>query len=511
MKTSEEIAFLSRLYQDAPIGLCLLDRELRFLQINKWLANLNGLPVNAHLGERIADILPDVARGIEKQLRAVIETGKPVIKGSVEAETAADPGEKRSYEHSYSAFRSNDDTIVGVSCVVEDITARKREASSRRRAEESLKQANELLEQRVAERTADITLANQALRDSETRVRVILDNALDAVIRIDCEGRIISWNPQAEKLSGWSQSEAVGRSLAETIIPSRHQESHRKGLERFMATGEGWAILNRRVETEAKHRDGHEFPIELTVTPISTNDQVVFNAFVRDISDRRRSQKALHDLSGRLIEAQENERRRIAYELHDDLNQRLALLAIELDQIALKPPKSARKLREKINGLSQNTRELSATVHQLSYELHPAKLEHLGLVDTVQSLCDEVSGQDGIKIKFSHEGIPKSLPREIALCLYRITQEAIQNMVRHSGAETGRVSLTGQEMTINLDLSDAGRGFDVDKVKTKGGLGVVGMEERVRHVGGTLSIESHVSSGTRLKVRVPLENASWSG
>ena len=117
------------------------------------------------------------------------------------------------------------------------------------------------------------------------------------------------------------------------------------------------------------------------MTPISTNDQVVFNAFVRDISERRRSEKSLHDLSGQLIEAQENERRRIASELHDDLNQRLALLAIELDQIALKPPKSSEKLREKINGLSQNTRDLSATVHQLSYRLHPAQLEHLGLVD----------------------------------------------------------------------------------------------------------------------------------
>ena len=122
---------------------------------------------------------------------------------------------------------------------MEDVTAQKREASWRRRAEESLKQANELLEQRVVERTANITLANEALRDSETRIRLILDNALDAVIGIDCDGRIISWSPQAEKIFGWSQSEAVGRSLAETIIPSRHQESHRKGLERFMATGRG--------------------------------------------------------------------------------------------------------------------------------------------------------------------------------------------------------------------------------------------------------------------------------
>ena len=239
METSEEFASLSRLYQNAPIGLCLFDRELRFLQINKWLADLNGLPVSAHLGERIVDILPDVARGTEKPLRAVIETGEPLIKGSVEAETAAHPGEKRSYEHSYFPFRSKNDTIVGVSCVVEDVTARKREASSRRRAEESLKEANELLEQRVVERTADITLANQSLCDSETRIRLILDSALDAVIRIDCDGRISSWNPQAERIFGWSQSEAVGHSLAETIIPSRHQESHREGIERFMATGEG--------------------------------------------------------------------------------------------------------------------------------------------------------------------------------------------------------------------------------------------------------------------------------
>ncbi len=199
METSEEFDLLSRLYQDAPIGLCLLDRELRFLHINKWLANMNGLPVNAHLGERIADILPDVARGIEKQLRAVIETGKPVIKGSVEAETVAHRGEKRSYEHTYLPVRSNDDTIVGVSCIVEDVTAEKREANSRRRAEESLRQANELLEQRVVERTADIALANEALRDSETRSRLILDNALDAVIS-DCEADPLVESPSGEDI-----------------------------------------------------------------------------------------------------------------------------------------------------------------------------------------------------------------------------------------------------------------------------------------------------------------------
>ncbi len=502
MKTSEEIAFLSRLYQDAPIGLCLLDRELRFLQINKWLANLNGLPVNAHLGERIADILPDVARGIEKQLRAVIETGKPVIKGSVEAETAADPGEKRSYEHSYSAFRSNDDTIVGVSCVVEDITARKREASSRRWAEESLKQANELLEQRVAERTADITLANQALRDSETRIRVILDNALDAVIRIDCEGRIISWNPQAEKLSGWSQSEAVGRSLAETIIPSRHQESHRKGLERFMATGEG-PILNRRIETEAKHRDGHEFPIELTVTPISTNDQVVFNAFVRDISDRRRSQKALHDLSGRLLGAQEDERRRIARELHDDVSQKLALLSVDLDLLGSSPPAGANEIRERAAELADRVKDLSSDVHGISYRLHPAKLEQLGLAIAVASLCDELAMKHAIQIKFDHHGIPRHVSDEIALCLYRIVQEGLQNVVKHSRAPKVRVELLAGADEIYLRIEDSGVGFDTRSFQARGGIGLVGMQERLRPVGGTISIDSKPSRGTRIEVRVP--------
>ena len=510
METSEQLDFLKRLYQDASIGLCLLDRELRYLQINDWLANINGLPANAHLGKRIADILPDVARSVEKQLRSVIETGEPVIKGTVEAETRAHAGEKRWYEHTYSPFRSKDGRIIGVSCVVTDITDQKHEASSLRRAEQSLKQANELLEQRVAERAARINLADGALQASETRVRSILDNALDAVITIDSDGRITWWNPQAEKIFGWSQREAVGRSLAETIIPFRDQESHRKGLKRFMATGEG-PILNRRIETEAKHRDGREFPVELTVTPVPMDDRMIFNAFVRDISDRRRSQKALRDLSGRLIEAQEDERRRIARELHDDLNQRLALLAIELDEMAQKPPRSAGKIREKINGLCRKTRELSATVHQLSHQLHPAKLEQLGLVATLRSLCNEVSRQEGIRINFSHKGISKSLPREIALCLYRVTQEAIQNMVRHSGAKKGRVSLTRQGRAVHLDLSDAGRGFDVDKVKKKGGLGLVGMEERLRLVGGTLSIESHGSSGTRLTVRVPLKDPLRSG
>ena len=128
MVTPDQLEFLQRLYQNTSIGLCLFDQELRYLQINSWLARINGLSIKEHLGRRIVDILPQVAKGVEKQLRAVIETGEPVIKGIAEVETPAHPGEKRWYEHTYSPVRSEDGAVTGVSCVVEDITAQKHAA-----------------------------------------------------------------------------------------------------------------------------------------------------------------------------------------------------------------------------------------------------------------------------------------------------------------------------------------------------------------------------------------------
>lgn len=220
-----------------------------------------------------------------------------------------------------------------------------------------------------------------------------------------------------------------------------------------------------------------------------------------DMTDRKRAETSLLEMTGRLFGAQEEERRRIARELHDDLSQRLALLAIGLQHLA-KDVKAKDQAGGQIEELCKLTREISTDVHRLSHRLHPAKLDHLGLVATIGGLCREMSEQYSFRIDFLHRDVPRSIPGDAALCLFRVAQEALSNMVKHSGARTGKLELFGDRGSLHLCLSDSGVGFDVPTASAKGRLGLISMQERVRTAGGRISIESGPSRGTRIVVRI---------
>jgi len=224
--------------------------------------------------------------------------------------------------------------------------------------------------------------------------------------------------------------------------------------------------------------------------------------FMVDISDRKLADEALLDLGGRLISAQEAERGRIARELHDDFNQRMALLSIELEQLGRgidEPVKQ--KIFEK---LQQQVKDISADIHRLSYRLHPSKLDHLGLAAAVSSLCDEFSESSKRKIVCHRIGFPATLPKEVELCLFRVTQEALRNSVRHSRAESIRVVLVKTRNAVRLSISDDGCGFNPKSELMQRGLGFISMKERLHIVGGELRVNSQPRHGTRIEVSVPL-------
>ena len=223
-----------------------------------------------------------------------------------------------------------------------------------------------------------------------------------------------------------------------------------------------------------------------------------------DITARRQAEEAAKSLSGRLIRAQEAERTRLARELHDDLNQSLAVLAIELDVLGQRPPATGSEVSERMRHLSEHVKELSSSVHRLSHELHPAKLEQLGLVAAVRGLCRELGTARNIAIEFEPHAVPRSVPDEIALCLYRIVQEGLQNIIKHSGSATAKVELISDGNELCLIVSDQGRGFDSMAATRNGSLGLVSMRERVRLVRGQISVESRKGEGTRIEVQVPL-------
>ncbi len=228
------------------------------------------------------------------------------------------------------------------------------------------------------------------------------------------------------------------------------------------------------------------------------------HGFMIDVSERKRAEEALKDVGGRLLAAQEEERRRVARELHDDFNQRLAVLSIELDQLGQRLQKQA-PLHRAVQRLQTQAQEIAAELHRLSYKLHPSKLDHLGLAAAVRSLCKELTDSKKLKVEFHQSGFPATLERDITLCVFRIAQEGLRNCVKHSGAESARVVLTKTRSAVRLVVSDNGCGFNTKSGLMEKGLGFISMKERLHLLGGEINVYSRPLRGTRIEVSVPLK------
>jgi PAS domain S-box-containing protein len=232
--------------------------------------------------------------------------------------------------------------------------------------------------------------------------------------------------------------------------------------------------------------------------------------FMIDITERKRSEEALREISGRLIAAQEEERRRVASELHDDVNQKMLLLSIGLEQLGQEIQKPL-NLRRRFQKLQIQAQEISADIDRLSYKLHPSKLDYLGLGAAVKDLCEALSDSRKLRIEVHQIGFPATLPKVVTLCVFRIVQEALRNCVRHSGAQTAQVVLEKTSDAIRLSVSDNGCGFDTESGLVTKGLGLVSMRERLNVVGGEMHIYSQPLHGTRIEVSVPLTHYFESG
>ena len=227
---------------------------------------------------------------------------------------------------------------------------------------------------------------------------------------------------------------------------------------------------------------------------------------VADVTERKLAEEALSKVGGRLIEAHEEERAWIARELHDDIGQQLALLANYLELMEQDPPDSVAEIRNRTHEHLNRLQEISADVQAMSHRLHSSKLQLLGVVAAAKGFCQEFSEQQKVKIDFTHVDIPPAVPEEISLCLFRVLQEALQNAMKHSGAQRFEVELRGALDGIQLMVRDAGLGFDPEAVVNNRGLGLVSMQERTSLVNGTFSIKSEPKLGTTIRVRVPLSS-----
>jgi signal transduction histidine kinase len=229
---------------------------------------------------------------------------------------------------------------------------------------------------------------------------------------------------------------------------------------------------------------------------------------VSDITERKIAEAALSSVSRKLIEAQEKERTRIARELHDDISQRLALLTIELEGLRESSPDLPTEARSRLGEIQKQTAELGSDVQSMSHELHSSKLEYLGIATAMRGFCKEFSEQQKVEIDFRHDDIPSSVPPEVSLCLFRILQEALQNAAKHSGVRHFDVELRCASDAINLSVRDSGSGFDRDDALKTRGLGLISMMERMKLVGGRISIDSQPQRGTAIRASVPLRKSA---
>jgi signal transduction histidine kinase len=217
-----------------------------------------------------------------------------------------------------------------------------------------------------------------------------------------------------------------------------------------------------------------------------------------DVTDRKLAEEAVAGMSGKLIKAQEQERTRIGRELHDDINQRLAMLALELEQLQANPSEVQTRLQE----LRKQTIELSDDVQALSHELHSSKLEYLGVVPGIKSWCKEFGERQAVEIDFKSD-VSSVVPFDVGICLFRVLQESLHNAANHSDVKRIEVQLREVSNEIHLIVTDLGRGFDVEAAIQGQGLGLTSMQERVRLLNGSVDIESKPMAGTTIHVRVP--------
>lgn len=289
-----------------------------------------------------------------------------------------------------------------------------------------------------------------------------------------------------------------------------------KEMQRWGLTASSLPTPNRVIDREPGVWERYRKQIASVLALILLETALVFYLFFerrrrrqaqlaleKDISERKKAEEALMDLSCKMMNAQEEERSRIARELHDDFNQRLGMLAVDLERTALIVPREPEKAAQRLNQLWSQTTVLGSDLNKLSHALHSSVLDVLGLTEGIRSLCGD-SSEQGVQVDFIAKDVPSPISPAISLCLFRITQEALRNVKKHSGAEKACVQLTGNGKELVLRITDQGIGFDPSEPGNKLGLGLRSMQERLRSVGGTIEIESKMGAGARLLIRCPV-------
>lgn len=353
-----------------------------------------------------------------------------------------------------------------------------------------------------------------ALRDSEARLNGVIGSAMDAIITVDQDGRIVLFNPAAERMFRCPSAQALGASL-EKFLPEHLRDSHGDLVRRFGETGISSRGMGAEIDLRARRLTGEEFPVDISISQLEIRGQKLYTAIVRDITARReaeqelrRSHRQLRELSASLQAVREEERTRIARELHDELGQHLTGLKMDLSWMKPRLREDQAPLSTKIDGMKSLIDSTVSSMRRIASELRPLVLDDLGLSAAVEWLVQDFIKRTGIEVRMDLDAISADLDNALATGVFRIIQESLTNVARHSGASVVDIALRRAEGNLILEVRDDGRGMSADK-QDKRTHGLVGMRERAYMFGGQMNIESAPGKGTSIQVTIPVSLAPF--
>ena len=473
----QDVQFAEKLLNTAHAIVLVLDLDGKILRFNSYTEHLTGHTLEEVQGKSwFETFLPQHDR---ERIREIFSQAISGVRthGNINPIVTKD-GNERVIEWFDAPLTDEKSRLVGVLCIGQDIT-----------------------EKRQIEKAKD---------QQQERLRAILNTTVDAIITINKQGIVDSFNPAAEKLFGYQASEVVGQNV-KLLMPQPYHSEHDGYIARYLKTGEK-KIIGIGREVVARRKDGSVFPIDLAISEV--DHLGFFVGILRDITDRKIAEKQLLDQQNMLRElamelslSEERERRLIAAELHDRVGQTLAAAKIKLG--VLRQTEGNAKFANELGHIHEIINQTIQATRSLTFELVSPVLHELGLEAALESLVNNAATTHGLRCRFEDDGQSKPLNEATRVTLYKAVRELLINIVKHAGAESFSVSVGRDRQSIRIQVEDDGVGFDMPEegfhMSKKGGFGLFNIGDRLSYLSGTFEFESQPGHGTRVTLIAPLD------